>query len=203
MKLLKFLHKWVGVIVALFLIILCFSGMMISVARVANLQSPFFMMMRGLHKSLLLDSSGKIIVGIATWLVLFEIISGYILWGKVANAYTKASGKMWKGIVKAWKLNFPSKRFGMHLLLGFCAGIPLLLMAFTGLIFAYDWMAQLLTGFQGEGKEFPFHTLMSLHVGGWLGICSRILWIAATLCGIILAITGLLISFHPNRHRHN
>lgn len=94
----------------------------------------FFLTMMKLHRWLLMDmKTGRIIVGIATLIFVFLLLSGIILWLPKRFRYWKQcftimfSGK-WK------RLNHD-----LHNVLGFYSFLFLLIMSLTGLCWSFDW----------------------------------------------------------------
>jgi len=96
--------------------------------------AEFFSTMMGLHRWLLLqDGGGKIIVGAATIIFVFLVLSGLVLW--------------WPIKLRNWKQGFQIKFSGnwkrinhdLHNTLGFYSFIVLLIMALTGLCWSFEW----------------------------------------------------------------
>lgn len=96
--------------------------------------AEFFSTMMGLHRWLLLqDSGGKIIVGAATIIFVFLVLSGLVLW--------------WPLKLRNWKQGFQIKFSGnwkrinhdLHNTLGFYSFLVLLVMALTGLCWSFEW----------------------------------------------------------------
>ena len=96
--------------------------------------AEFFSTMMGLHRWLLLqDSGGKIIVGAATIIFVFLVLSGLVLW--------------WPIKLRNWKQGFQIKFSGnwkrinhdLHNTLGFYSFVVLLIMALTGLCWSFEW----------------------------------------------------------------
>jgi len=88
----------------------------------------------GLHRWLLLqDSGGKIVVGAATIIFVFLVLSGIVLW--------------WPIKLRNWKQGFQIKFSGnwkrinhdLHNTLGFYSFLVLLVMALTGLCWSFEW----------------------------------------------------------------
>lgn len=167
MRYIRAIHKWAGLLCGVFMLVLCLTGAFIAVGKLAGSHAPVFRWMARLHRSLFLGDAGHMVVNVATLLILMEIITGYLLWGVMA-------GKT--GIRRSLRWNFPTRLMGLHNFAGVWAGIPLLIMAFTGLDFNYG-----------------------LHVGAWWGIPSRLLWLAAALLVATLPVTGLLITLKHTR----
>ncbi len=96
--------------------------------------AEFFSTMMGLHRWLLLqDSGGKIIVGAATIIFVFLVLSGLVLW--------------WPIKLRNWKQGFQIKFSGnwkrinhdLHNTLGFYSFLVLLIMSLTGLCWSFEW----------------------------------------------------------------
>lgn len=174
MKALRLTHKWIGLACGVFLFVLCASGAIVAVGNIAGTHGPLFGWCMRLHRSLLLGEAGHYIVGVATLLCVAAIVSGYVLWGAMARR---------SGLARSLRWTFPSRLAGLHNGAGVWAGIPLLLMALTGMTWSFGWH-----------DMFDFHTLIVLHTGSWLGIASRLLWIAACVLGATLSVTGLIIT---------
>lgn len=94
----------------------------------------FFQTVMKLHRWLLMEQkTGRIIVGIATIVFTFLLLSGLILWFPKKLRYWKQgffilfSGK-WKRI-----------NYDLHNVLGFYSFIVLLVMALTGLCWSFEW----------------------------------------------------------------
>ena len=96
--------------------------------------SQFFMTMFRLHRWLLLDSKiGRPIVGTATIIFFFIILSGLIIW-------FPQKIKSWKqGLKIKFSANWKRINHDLHNTLGFYASIFLLVMVLTGLCWSFDW----------------------------------------------------------------
>ena len=96
--------------------------------------SEFFSTVMKLHRWLLIEGdAGKIIVGAATIIFIFIILTGFVLW--------------WPKKIKNWKQGFKIKtdaswkrvNHDLHNTLGFYASFLLLIMALTGLCWSFEW----------------------------------------------------------------
>lgn len=211
MRILRLLHRWTGLLIGLFFFISCLSGCLIVIGRLSGSYSPFWGWMRSIHTSLFIGSCGHTLIGIASLLCLFEIISGYWLWGDEANRLgwnaVKHGKSFWSGIKRSLNWKFPTIVYGTHVAGGFWSGLILLLMAVTGLTWSFGWFSRMMyflfesPDTSGWGGNL-FHTLSALHIGSWGGVWSRILWLLASLLGASLPVTGLLI-FMKKRTKKN
>ncbi|MDF9800773.1 putative iron-regulated membrane protein [Catalinimonas alkaloidigena] len=94
----------------------------------------FFMFMFRLHRWLLLDSAiGRPIVGVATLIFVFLILSGLVIW-------VPQKVKSWKqGLKIKWNANWKRINHDLHNSLGLYSSILLLIMALTGLCWSFEW----------------------------------------------------------------
>ncbi|MEM1135247.1 MAG: PepSY-associated TM helix domain-containing protein [Bacteroidota bacterium] len=96
--------------------------------------SDFFNFIFRLHRWLLLDIEiGRPIVGSATLIFIFIIISGWVIWfpQKIKN---------WRqGLKIKWNANWKRVNFDLHSTLGFYASFLLILMALTGPKWSFEW----------------------------------------------------------------
>lgn len=193
----RLIHKWIGLIAGLFMLILCVTGVFILVGKLAGSYSPIFGFMRTLHRTLFLGGTGRTIIGVATLLMVVEMITGYWLWARVAHgqvkaAHTRGASRL-SGFCRSLSLTHPNKRWGMHVAAGFWAGLLLLLMMLTGMTWSFGWFSRLVYGlFDANGSGNLFHTIAALHTGSF-GVWSRIVWLVAALLGATLPVTGVLI----------
>lgn len=99
-----------------------------------SVASGFFMTVFRLHRWLLLDTEvGRPIVGWATVIFAFLVITGMIIWFPQRL-------KSWKqGLKIKWSGNWKRVNHDLHNALGFYSSIFLLIMALTGLYWSFDW----------------------------------------------------------------
>lgn len=95
--------------------------------------SNFFSQTMRLHRWLLVRNPGRLIVGIATTIFLFMLISGIVLWwpkrrAKLKNSLSINRKAPWKVI-----------NYQLHNVLGFYSMIFLFIMAFSGLYIGQKW----------------------------------------------------------------
>lgn len=189
-------HKWIGVVIGVFILVLCVTGGVMLVHYMFGILDTSIP--RKLHSSICLGIYGKYIVGVITSLLVIEIITGYWLWIYEAQGQVQLSrhrGKsFWDGICRSLKWNFPTKTWGMHVVAGFWCGIPLLIMALTGLILSFDCVANLIFNlFDPITDGQLYHLIGNLHTGGWSSTVSRIIWLIAVVLGATLPITGYIM----------
>src|SRR5690606_23028251 len=109
--------------------------------------TEFFMFFFKMHRWMLLeDSVGRPIVGIATLIFVILSITGIILW--IPKKY-----KGWKSLKPGFKIKFSAnwKRINhdLHNALGIYSVLLILIMAFTGLCWSFEWYKDGLSGVLG------------------------------------------------------
>ncbi len=92
--------------------------------------------MFALHRWLLggEGSVGKYIVGVSTFIFLFILITGIILWWPKTKKILKQRLKI------KWNANWKRVNHDLHLVFGFYSAIFLFIFAFTGLAWSFEWM---------------------------------------------------------------
>jgi uncharacterized iron-regulated membrane protein len=124
------------------------------VKAIDNPQGNFFSVMRQLHRWLLDDfkrdgsfSLGKTLVGITTLVLVFVLISGFLVW----------LPKSKKLFYNSLKMRFTSTRkrllYDLHVTLGVYSFLLLLALALTGLTWSFAWYRNFFYGV--FGVEFP------------------------------------------------
>ncbi len=94
----------------------------------------FFMFMFRMHRWLLMDTSiGRVIVGIATIIFVFLLLTGLVLW------WPKKLKNIRQGLVVKTSASWKRINHDLHNALGFYAMIMLLIMALTGLCWSFEW----------------------------------------------------------------
>ncbi|MDE6558292.1 MAG: PepSY domain-containing protein, partial [Muribaculaceae bacterium] len=162
--------------------------------------------MKTLHRTLFLGSTGSQIIGSATLLLIIEIITGYCIWGKVAKARINSARHQglgwWSGLKRSLRWRSPNMIMGCHTSGGFWSGIPLLLMALTGLTWSFGWYGEMVFSvLDPDGKLNLFHSIANIHTGNFIAPWSRLLWLICAIIGATLPITGYIIFFKSKSHK--
>ena len=130
------------------------------VLELYSYRETFFYSMFALHRWLLggSDSIGKTITGVATFIFLFILITGIILWWPRNRAILMKRLKI--------KTNASWKRINhdLHIVLGFYASIFLFIFAFTALAWSFKWFNNAIytvTGSSMKSVEPPRSTYTS------------------------------------------
>ncbi|WP_348798681.1 PepSY-associated TM helix domain-containing protein [Flavobacterium adhaerens] len=107
-----------------------------NIKEIENFNFEFFFFVRMLHQTLLLEHTiGDPIVGTATIIFIISLITGLILWWPKNKSATKQRfWFQWKDSTK-WK----RKNYDIHNILGYYTMIFTLIIALTGLVWAFDW----------------------------------------------------------------
>lgn len=95
--------------------------------------SEFFFWVMRLHRWLLMGKTGKVIVGTATLIFVLLIFSGLVIW------FPKKLRNLKNGLRLTFQGNWKRTNWELHNVLGFYAAPVLLIMAFTGLSWSFDW----------------------------------------------------------------
>lgn len=108
------------------------------VLHVENTNHEFFQIVLGLHTHLLLGHKiGQPIVAYSVLIFIFLLVSGLILWWP----------KKWRGkplrqaFTVKWKAKVKRLNYDLHNVWGFYMLIPALILALTGLVFSFQWVA--------------------------------------------------------------
>ncbi|MDE6295903.1 MAG: PepSY domain-containing protein [Muribaculaceae bacterium] len=210
MRIIRLIHRWTGLVIGLFFIFSCLSGLIIVFGKIIGSYSPIFKVARQCHTDLYLGNTGEEIIAIATLLAVVEIITGYILWFqrtiKMGRGLRIKHQNPLIALKKNLNFSFPNKLSGFHSAGGFWSGIPLLLMAMTALTWCFGWYSDIVYSLfesdnTGDWNNNLYHTLHALHVGSWEDMFSRLLWLVAVAIGISLPVTGLLLYLHRHHRR--
>ena len=98
-------------------------------------RETFFYQVFALHRWLLggQNSIGKTIVGVATLIFLFILITGIILW------FPATKRIMMQRLKIKWTAGWKRLNHDFHIVLGFYSAIFLFIFAFTGLAWSFEW----------------------------------------------------------------
>ena len=97
----------------------------------------FFSIIKNIHWSLLLNTPyGQPIVAWSTFVFVIGLITGLVLWWpKKWNRATRNRSFKIK-----WKASFKRVNYDLHNVPGFYSLFPALIIAFTGMVFAFQWL---------------------------------------------------------------
>jgi uncharacterized iron-regulated membrane protein len=107
-----------------------------AVVKDENYKYDFFTIVLRLHRNLLLNRSiGLFIVGTSVCVFVIMLITGIVLWWPQNKmALKQRFSFVWKSTTQ-WK----RKNFDLHSVLGFYSSFIVLIIALTGLTWAFDW----------------------------------------------------------------
>src|SRR4051812_37911038 len=121
------------------------------ILQLYNYRETFFYTMLALHRWLLGNDSsiGKTITGIATFIFLFILITGIILWWPRNKAILKQRLKI--KTAASWK----RINHDLHIVLGFYSAIFLFIFAFTALAWSFEWFNKGIYSVTNSTMETP------------------------------------------------
>ncbi|WP_129713839.1 PepSY domain-containing protein [Pedobacter sp. SYP-B3415] len=109
------------------------------VTYIADYKYEFFNVVKMIHWSLLLNNNpGQIIVGVATLIFVVLLITGLIMWWPKKWSKTNRD----KSFKIKWKAGFKRLNYDLHNVPGFYAMLVCLVLALTGLVWAFQWFQQ-------------------------------------------------------------
>jgi uncharacterized iron-regulated membrane protein len=109
-----------------------------AVTGLRDYKYDFFFIVKDLHWSLLLNTPyGQPIVGWSTMIFVILLITGIVLW------WPKKWTKTWRdqSFKIKWKASFKRVNYDLHNVPGFYSLLPALIVAYTGLVFAFSWLS--------------------------------------------------------------
>ena len=120
------------------------------ILKVKNYEKDFFdWVFHGHYQLWLPQKTGKFVVSTATLIFVVLLITGIVLWWPRKGSKRSSFRIQWKA---PWK----DRIFDLHNVLGFYAGLVLLVIAITGLAWGYQWFSQMLYSATGGEKELNF-----------------------------------------------
>ncbi|HWK02968.1 MAG TPA: PepSY-associated TM helix domain-containing protein [Puia sp.] len=111
-----------------------------AVTGIRDYKYDFFSIVKYIHWSLLLNTDyGQPIVGWSTLIFVLLLITGIVLWWpkKWTRAYKDRSFKI------KWGASFKRVNYDLHNVPGFYSLFPALIIAMTGMVFAFRWFSAL------------------------------------------------------------
>lgn len=106
------------------------------VTGIIDYKHNFFSVVKGIHWSLLLNSTyGQPIVGWSTFIFVILLITGLIMWWP--RKWNKSNRD--KSFKIKWKASFKRVNYDLHNVLGFYALLIALVIALTGMVWAFKW----------------------------------------------------------------
>jgi uncharacterized iron-regulated membrane protein len=107
-----------------------------AITGIHDYKHDFFVVVKYIHWSLLLNGPvGEQIVGWSTFIFVILLITGLILWWP--KKWTKASKE--QSFKIKWSAKFKRVNYDLHNVLGFYSMLLALVIAFTGMVWAFKW----------------------------------------------------------------
>lgn len=101
-----------------------------------NYMHNFFIIVKYIHWSLYLSTKyGQPVTGWATLIFVISLVTGLIMW--IPKRWNRAEKH--KAFTVRWKAAFKRLNYDLHNVLGFYAVVIALVLAFTGLVYAFTW----------------------------------------------------------------
>ena len=140
----------------------------------------FFSYVTKFHTSLMMGPVGKLIITYTTLLFIFILITGIFV------LLPKDRKQLCQRFKVEWNKGSRRRLFDLHVSLGWCALLWLLLLSVTGLGFGLKLVP--------KGSELMqlFHVI---HIGSWGGMLTKIITFVISLIGASLPVTGYLLYF--------
>ena len=156
------IHKWLALPLGVFMIILCFTGLLLLLTKevlpllgIEEGAEPFYKTVKKLHRWLFIVpdnprgglSVGRIIVAVTAMCMSVVLLTGVVAWWP-------KSKKMLKSRLKV-STNKGFRRFvyDTHVSLGIYVFVFLFLMAITGPVFSFGWYRQGMSKLFGQNAE--------------------------------------------------
>jgi uncharacterized iron-regulated membrane protein len=140
------------------------------VTGIHDYKRDFFVIVKYIHWSLLLNGkTGELIVGIGTLIFVILMITGLILWWP--KKWTKATREQSFNI--KWSAKFKRLNYDLHNVLGFYSLLFALIIAFTGMVWAFKWFEATVYVVASRSTTPPVHkdfTSDTLHMASTNGL---------------------------------
>jgi uncharacterized iron-regulated membrane protein len=136
-------------------------------------KKTFFYKVLFLHRWLLANETGKLIVGISTSVFLFILITGIILWWPANKNILKQRLTIKR--TAGWKRT----NHDWHIVFGFYCAIFLFIFAFTGLAWSFKWFNEGIYALMGSPVKNPEPPASMMASGKKEGIADVALSVAA------------------------
>lgn len=128
------------------------------VVKVENTENEFFQLVLSLHMRMLFgEKIGHYVVGYSVLTFVILLISGIVLW--VPKKWNKAGRE--KSFSIKWDAKLKRINYDLHNVLGFYAFVVLFVIAFTGLVWVFDWMGNSVRFVANGGENIAKTKLMS------------------------------------------
>jgi len=174
-------HKWLGLVLALPVVLIFFSGSVLVVKNWVGASTAGGPMrfVHVLHGSFLLGRPGARTAGGVAFLLLLSALSGLWLWWPMKGPFLRAT---------RWERT-PSTNANIHHQAGYWFAIPLVVLAFTGASISFHGAFSKVTG------EAMLRLMRRLHDGVGLPLIWQFVIFISGLLGTTMAVTGVIMWF--------
>jgi uncharacterized iron-regulated membrane protein len=135
------------------------------VIKAINYDKRFFTVVLQLHRSLLMNDTGKVITGASCLIFVILVISGIVLWWPKRWHMLKQRTRI------SWSAAWKRLNWDLHAVFGFYVHLVLFAISFTGLSWAYPWFNKtlylLLDGKPMKKMEAPANTVQQPIAAGY------------------------------------
>jgi uncharacterized iron-regulated membrane protein len=192
------IHLWAGIATSLYVVFISVSGSLVvfrpQLERRYPISLPSVEWLVNLHANLLSGQTGRYVNGVGAIGAVAMCLTGAIIWWPGISRWRRSLTVDWRGhaVRVSWDL---------HSALGFWCFIFVLLWGLSGFYLCFPQTVSALFGFLDPGNKFTVPTLYwlsALHFGrfGWF---AEMVWAFLGLVPAILAVTGILLSWHRYR----
>ena len=195
------IHLWVGIAVALYILLMSISGSMIvyrpELERRFSVSIPFIEWLVDLHENLLSGATGRLVNGIGSIIVILLCLTGAIIWWPGISDWRR-------GLTVNWRMRAARVHWDLHSALGFWCLLFVLMWGISGFYFCFPQTVNALFDFIDPSDRFTTQTLYWLSVlhFGRFGWFAEALWVLLGLVLAILSITGAFLTCHRIIHKN-
>ena len=127
-------------------------------------RDTFFFKMFSLHRGILGNPIGKMVVGVSTLFFLFILATGIVLW------WPATRNAMKQRLTVKWGAGWKRLNHDFHIVLGFYSALFLFVFAFTGLAWSFEWFNKGIYWVTSSSMERPEPPTSQPAPGATLGL---------------------------------
>jgi hypothetical protein len=183
------IHFWIGVTVALFVILMSLTGSMIIYRD--NLRGRSMEWLVNLHENLLFGQTGRMVTGIGAICVTALCLTGAVIWWPGIKHWRRS-------LTVKWSSHFGRFSWDLHSALGFWCFLFILMWGVSGIYFSFPQPFNALFALLDPNDNFTDQTLQglsNLHFGRFSPL-TKALWTGFGLVPAAMAVTGAFLCCH-------